>query len=119
MLTVNGDRFQSYANDAHDRVMNEVADEGTSAEMIDWLREEPGRNLALVEILDLFAHRSILARGDYARGEALDQMLKSLGPWADRFVASWDDGRRTEFMDEIDEEARVARALDLEEGIDD
>ncbi len=119
MSTATTDRFARYANDADESIERELADEGLDSAFVQWLRESPARASLFDDAQAMLAHRMLMAEKDDDQLTAAALFRSQVRGWIGDYVNSWGDKRRAEFMAEIDEETRVARELDLEEGNDD
>ncbi len=110
--------FANYRADAIQAEVDRLRDDGDNSPVMEWMRDDADRYESLREVAEDLAHNVIVARGDNARHEAIDRFHIRMAIWVERYVDSWTDAQRNEFMAEQDDAYLEARSLDRQEGID-
>lgn len=108
------ERFQGYANEAIERAMDRVTQDGLDAPLCEWLMASEPWQADWNDRLSIVAHDTL--RGEDEAELRLTTWLRLVCP---RYLAAWSDEMRIGFMAQIDAETAEAKRLDLAEGNDD
>ncbi len=114
----NADIFAGYHQAATDHEFDRLEEEGLNTPVCEWMTGDDIRREYLSAHCAQLAHRTLVARKEYDVDEAIRKFGDAMRPWIIKYVDSWSDAQRNEFMAEQDDAYLEARHLDRAEGID-